>query len=110
MVSSSFAIGVLGYSTFALGFVDAILVCFFFNLLGVLTVCWFSCFGPAFGLRQMVLSRFWFGYWPTKISKFPVPVRLPPSYAYTLCYSCPSERSLLFGLVRRQLHRRRPAS
>ncbi|RAK91047.1 purine-cytosine permease [Aspergillus costaricaensis CBS 115574] len=67
MVSSSFAIGVLGYSTFALGFVDAILVCFFFNLLGVLTVCWFSCFGPAFGLRQMVLSRFWFGYWPTKI-------------------------------------------
>lgn len=70
MVSSSFAIGVLGYSTFALGFVDAILVCFFFNLLGVLTVCWFSCFGPAFGLRQMVLSRFWFGYWPTKISKF----------------------------------------
>ncbi|PYH94594.1 purine-cytosine permease [Aspergillus ellipticus CBS 707.79] len=66
LVVSSFAIGVLGYSTFALGFVDAILVCLFFNLLGVLTVCWFSCFGPAFGLRQMVLTRFWFGWWPTK--------------------------------------------
>ncbi|KAJ5747601.1 uncharacterized protein N7511_009297 [Penicillium nucicola] len=66
MVVSSFAIGVLGQSIFALGFVDAILVCLFFNLLGVMTVCFFSCFGPVFGLRQMVLSRFWFGWWAVK--------------------------------------------
>ncbi|KAJ5556257.1 hypothetical protein N7513_002098 [Penicillium frequentans] len=66
MVVSSFAIGVLGKTTFYLGFVDAILVCLFFNLLGVMSVCFFSCFGPAFGLRQMVLSRFWFGWWPVK--------------------------------------------
>ncbi|KAJ5907480.1 Purine-cytosine permease fcyB [Penicillium taxi] len=66
MVVSSFAIGVLGMSTFYLGFVDACLVCFFFNLLGILTVCFFTCFGPTFGLRQMVLSRFWFGWWPVK--------------------------------------------
>ncbi|CDM27736.1 hypothetical protein DTO013E5_4445 [Penicillium roqueforti] len=66
MVVSSFAIGVLGKSAFDLGFVDAILVCLFFNLLGVMTVCYFSCFGPMFGLRQMVLSRFWFGWWPVK--------------------------------------------
>ncbi|RAH67510.1 cytosine permease [Aspergillus aculeatinus CBS 121060] len=66
MVVSSFAIGILGPESFGLGFVDSILVCLFFNLIGVLTVCWFSCFGPAFGLRQMVLSRFWFGYWPTR--------------------------------------------
>jgi purine-cytosine permease-like protein len=70
MVVSSFAIGVLGKSLFYLGFVDAILVCLFFNLLGVLTVCFFSCFGPAFGLRQMVLSRFWFGWFPVKFSKW----------------------------------------
>lgn len=69
MVVSSFAIGVLSGSTFYLGFVDAILVCLFFNLLGVLTVCFFSCFGPAFGLRQMVLSRFWFGWFPVKFSE-----------------------------------------
>lgn len=69
MVVSSFAIGVLGKSAFGLGFVDAILVCLFFNLLGVMTVCFFSCFGPPFGLRQMVLSRFWFGWWPVKFSK-----------------------------------------
>lgn len=69
MVSSSFAIGVLGRSLFGLGTVDAFLVCLFFNLLGILTVCFFSCFGPPFGLRQMVLSRFWFGWYPVKISK-----------------------------------------
>lgn len=76
MVVSSFAIGVLGKSLFYLGFVDAILVCLFFNLLGVLTVCFFSCFGPAFGLRQMVLSRFWFGWFPVKFSKW-LPRRPP---------------------------------
>lgn len=69
MVSSSFAIGVLGNSAFGLSFVDAILICLFFNLLGVMTVCFFSCFGPPFGLRQMVLSRFWFGWYPVKFSK-----------------------------------------
>ena len=69
MVVSSFAFGVLAKSLCYLGFVDAILVDLFFNLLGVMTVCFFSCFGPAFGLRQMVLSRFWFGWWPTKFSE-----------------------------------------
>lgn len=66
MVVSSFAIGVLGNALFYLGFVDAILVVIFFNLLGVLSVCFFSSLGPKFGLRQMVLTRFWFGWWGTK--------------------------------------------
>jgi purine-cytosine permease-like protein len=70
MVVSSFAIGVLGKSLFDLGFVDAILVDLFFNLLGIMTVSFFSCFGPPFGLRQMVLSRFWFGWWGTKFSEY----------------------------------------
>lgn len=69
MVVTSFAIGVLGKSIFYLGFVDAILVVFFFNILGVTTVCFFSCFGATFGLRQMVLSRFWFGWWGVKLSQ-----------------------------------------
>ncbi|KAJ9209495.1 hypothetical protein DTO166G4_8894 [Paecilomyces variotii] len=67
MVVSSFAIGVLGKSLFYLGFVDACLVILFFNLLGIMTVCFFSSFGPAFGLRQMVLSRFWYGWWGVKL-------------------------------------------
>ncbi|KAI9653683.1 MAG: hypothetical protein M1831_005711 [Alyxoria varia] len=63
MVISSFALGVLGKSVFFLGFVDAILVILFFNLLGIMTVCFFSTLGPVFGLRQMILSRFWFGFY-----------------------------------------------
>lgn len=69
MVISSFAIGVLGKQLFFLGFVDALLTVLFFNLLGIMTVCFYSTFGPAFGLRQMILSRFWFGWWGVKLSK-----------------------------------------
>ncbi|KFZ09363.1 hypothetical protein V502_08809 [Pseudogymnoascus sp. VKM F-4520 (FW-2644)] len=67
MVVPSFTIGVLGQAMFDLGFVDAALVIIFFNLLSVLTVCFFSTFGAAFGLRQMVLSRFYFGWWGVKL-------------------------------------------
>lgn len=68
MVVASFAIGMLGQSVFYCGFVDSILTVLFFNLLGVLTVCYFSIFGAEFGLRQMVVSRFWFGWWGVKLS------------------------------------------
>ncbi|KAF2469047.1 purine-cytosine permease [Lindgomyces ingoldianus] len=67
MVVSSFAIGLLAQKLFLLGFVDAILVCLFFNLIGVVPVCYFSTFGPRFGLRQMVLSRYWFGWHGVKL-------------------------------------------
>jgi purine-cytosine permease-like protein len=68
MVVSSFAIGALATPVFALGFMDTILTIFFFNVLGVIPVSFFSTFGPVFGLRQMVLSRFYFGYYGVKIS------------------------------------------
>ncbi|KXT08958.1 hypothetical protein AC579_10315 [Pseudocercospora musae] len=67
MVVSSFALGILANKVFYLGVADAMLVCLFFNLIGITPVCFFSCFGPAFGLRQMVLSRFWFGWWGVKL-------------------------------------------
>ncbi|GAM86409.1 hypothetical protein ANO11243_044230 [Dothideomycetidae sp. 11243] len=67
MVVSTFAIGLLAKPVFYLGFADAILTALFFNLLGVIPVCFFSTFGPRFGLRQMVLSRFWFGWWGVKL-------------------------------------------
>lgn len=70
MVVPSFTIGVLGKALFGIGFADGILVIIFFNLLGSFSVCYFSTFGPAFGLRQMVLSRFWFGWWGVKLSKW----------------------------------------
>src|SRR6266536_666115 len=70
MVVSSFAIGALAYPVFYLGFIDTVLIILFVNLLGVISVCFFSTFGPRFGLRQMVLSRFFFGYYGVKISKY----------------------------------------
>lgn len=69
MVVSSFAIGALAIPIFDLGFVDSALTIIFINILGIFPVCFFSTFGPRFGLRQMVLSRFWFGYYGVKLSK-----------------------------------------
>lgn len=70
MVVSSFAIGVLGRTLFFTGFVDGVLTILFINLLGITPVCFFSTFGPRFGLRQMVLSRFYFGYYGVKLIAF----------------------------------------
>jgi purine-cytosine permease-like protein len=64
---SSFALGALAYPVFYLGFIDTILIIFFINLLGIMPVCFYSTFGPRFGLRQMVLSRYFFGYYGVKI-------------------------------------------
>jgi hypothetical protein len=50
MVVSSFALGLLAKSLFAMGVADAMLVILFFNLIGITPVCFFSTFGPAFGL------------------------------------------------------------
>jgi len=50
MVVSSFALGLLARSLFSMGVGDAMLVILFFNLLGITPVCFFSTFGPAFGL------------------------------------------------------------
>jgi cytosine/uracil/thiamine/allantoin permease len=72
MVVSSFAIGALATPVFGLGFVDTILTIFFVNLLGILPVCFFSTFGPVFGFRQMVLSRYFFGFYGVKLSTFSI--------------------------------------
>ncbi|CAK7198844.1 Purine-cytosine permease fcy21 [Sporothrix eucalyptigena] len=67
MVVSSFAIGALAQPIFYLGFVDTALTIILINALAITPVCFFSTFGPRFGLRQMVLSRFFFGYHVVKI-------------------------------------------
>ena len=71
---SFIAIGALAYPVFYLGFIDTILIILFVNLLGIMPVCFFSTFGPRFGLRQMVLSRFYFGWYGVKISMNPFPM------------------------------------
>ncbi|KAL2042025.1 hypothetical protein N7G274_005213 [Stereocaulon virgatum] len=67
MVVSSFAIGALAVTVFQLGFIDSLLTIFFINCLGITPVAFFSTFGPRFGLRQMVLSRYFFGFHGVKI-------------------------------------------
>ncbi|KAL9098481.1 MAG: hypothetical protein Q9163_005862 [Psora crenata] len=67
MVVSSFAIGALAITVFHLGFVDSLLTIFFINCLSVTPVAFFSAFGPRFGLRQMILSRYFFGFYGVKI-------------------------------------------
>ncbi|KAK5714656.1 Purine-cytosine permease fcy21 [Elasticomyces elasticus] len=67
MVVSSFALALLSKSLFYMGVADAMLVILFFNIIGLSVVSFFSTFGPTFGLRQMVLSRFWFGWWGVKL-------------------------------------------
>ncbi|KAH8682399.1 purine-cytosine permease [Xylariales sp. PMI_506] len=67
MAASSFAIGALALPVFNLGFAEAAAVVVLASLLGVMPVCFFSTFGPRFGLRQVVLSRFYFGWYGCKI-------------------------------------------
>ena len=50
MVVAAFALGLLAKSVFNLGVADAMLVILFFNLIGITPVCFFSTFGPRFGL------------------------------------------------------------
>lgn len=69
MTVSTFALGALAQPVFGLGFIDAALTVVCINVLGILPVCFFSTFGPRFGLRQMVLSRYFFGYYGVKLSQ-----------------------------------------
>lgn len=69
MTVSTFALGALAQPVFGLGFVDAALTVVCINVLGILPVSFFSTFGPRFGLRQMVLSRFFFGFYGLKLSE-----------------------------------------
>jgi len=70
MVIAAMALGMLGGSTFYLSFWESVLTIIFFNLLGLLPVAFFSMFGPEFGLRQMVLSRFLVGNIGVRIFAF----------------------------------------
>uniref|UniRef100_A0A060TJQ0 ARAD1D48642p n=1 Tax=Blastobotrys adeninivorans TaxID=409370 RepID=A0A060TJQ0_BLAAD len=67
MVLATFSLGALGITTFGLSFWDSVCCIIFFNLLGGMSVAFFSTFGPRFGLRQMVLSRYWFGYYGVRL-------------------------------------------
>ena len=67
MTFVSLTLGVLPVAAYGLGFVDAAILIIVFNFLGSLPVALFSSLGPVFGLRQIPLSRFYFGYHGAKL-------------------------------------------
>ncbi|ODV75015.1 purine-cytosine permease CYBJADRAFT_166778 [Cyberlindnera jadinii NRRL Y-1542] len=67
LVIASMSLGMLGQAVWAISFWQSVFVIIFFNILGLLPVAFFSCFGPEFGLRQMVLSRYLTGVFAARI-------------------------------------------
>lgn len=45
------------------GITDACLVCLYFIMFAIIHVYYFSTFGPGHGLRQLVLSGYWFDWY-----------------------------------------------
>lgn len=90
MTFVSLTLGVLPVAAYGLGFVEAAILIIAFNFLGSLPVGLFSSLGPVFGLRQIPLSRFYFGYQGAKLGtstvslEFPLPLFcLPESHPYS---------------------------
>ncbi|KAI5454614.1 hypothetical protein NCC49_003507 [Naganishia albida] len=60
----SFSAGVLGPNLFGLDFKSSVWVIIVFNVISAIPVAYFATFGPLLGMRQMVQTRYSFGYWP----------------------------------------------
>ncbi|KAJ6109185.1 hypothetical protein N7486_001419 [Penicillium sp. IBT 16267x] len=60
-------IGSLGTFMLGLSFKDAALCAVFGNLLGVVVVGYMSTWGPQSGNRTLIVSRYFMGYYPSKI-------------------------------------------
>ncbi|CCH43163.1 Purine-cytosine permease FCY21 [Wickerhamomyces ciferrii] len=69
MVIAAMALGMLG-AKMGLSFWESVLTIIFFNMLGLIPVAFFSMFGPEFGLRQMILSRFLVGDYGSRLFAF----------------------------------------
>ncbi|KAG6872097.1 hypothetical protein C0995_013021 [Termitomyces sp. Mi166 len=59
----SFSAGTLGPVVFGLGLRDTCLTILFFNLLCCIPPAYFTTWGPKLGMRQMIISRYSFGYY-----------------------------------------------
>jgi purine-cytosine permease-like protein len=75
MSIASFTMGAVAVPVFGLGFVDSAFIIILINFVGALPVALFCAFGAKFGLRQMILSRFFFGHY---MSKLRMPLRQVP--------------------------------
>ena len=67
LAAQNVTLGMLGPVVFALSFRDASLCAFFGSLLGVIAVAYVATFGPISGNRTLIVSRYTFGWWPSKL-------------------------------------------
>lgn len=63
---SCFATGILGFE-FGLSLSQSIVITIFGTLLGAMVSGWCATLGPGTGLRQISISRYSFGWWPSKL-------------------------------------------
>lgn len=70
LVIATASLGALGPLVFGLNFGQTTLVCIFWSLMGALPVAFFSVFGAATGLRQMVLCRYLMGNITARVFAF----------------------------------------
>lgn len=68
--TATLATGFLGPTTFGLGWWDSFLAIILFNIVGAVLPALAARFGPKLGLRTMVIPRYSFGWWPSKILAF----------------------------------------
>ncbi|KAN0085794.1 Permease for cytosine/purines, uracil, thiamine, allantoin domain containing protein [Tylopilus felleus] len=66
----SFSTGTLGPIVFGLGLRDSCLVILFFNIIANLLPAYLNTWGPKTGMRQMVASRYSFGYYGVIVPTF----------------------------------------
>lgn len=59
--------GVLAPSVYGLGWWDSFTVIIIFNLFSAIFPAIFATFGPKFGLRTMMVPRYAFGFYPSKV-------------------------------------------
>lgn len=78
MTVPSVAIGALAIPVFSIGVADASVVILLANIFGIVPVAFFSTLGPRSGLRQIVLSRFFFGYYAVKLGRLPTVLQHHP--------------------------------
>jgi len=67
LVAANMIIGMMGPKVFSLSFKDSALCLFFGNIVGALFPAYIVGFGPRSGNRTLTITRYVFGWWPTKI-------------------------------------------
>ena len=64
---SSFTTGALGPILFGLGWWDSFATIVIFNFIGDIAPSIISYLGPRLGMRSMIITRYSFGYWASKL-------------------------------------------